>query len=175
MKTLTYAASLVIIILASSGVASGQSDLDKLDEKFSRHIQKVLPGWQHERVDPINKTENVLIQFWYSSGKSVKISVNPYHSAADAKAALEEFAKYARQKEILADVGDQAYTWGFANSKIVFRKGKLVVIVSARADVGAAPDERMLTQEERLEREKNQMVRWTREFAKHAAKAIDDK
>jgi hypothetical protein len=75
---------------------------------------------------------------------------------------------------MLNGFGDEAYAWGFARSKIVFRRGKLVVYVSTRADVGAAPDERLLTQEERLEREKNQMVRWSREFAKHAAKAVDD-
>jgi hypothetical protein len=132
-----------------------------------------MPGWKHERVNPIDKTENVLIQFWYSLGTSVKISITPYRSGADAKEAFEEFAKYARNKEILSDLGDQAYAWGFAQSKIVFRKGKLVVFVSTRADVGAAPDERMLTQEERLEREKNQMVRWSRDFAKHAAEAAE--
>lgn len=90
-----YAASLLFVIVTTSAVARAQPDLDKLDEKLTRHIEKAMPGWTHERDEPVVKTENVLIHFWRSPEKSVKISVMPYRSGGEAKAAFEEFVKYA--------------------------------------------------------------------------------
>lgn len=173
MKTVIHVAFL-IVVLNSSALALVQSDLDELDEKFARQIERVMPGWKHKRVEPVVKEEHVLIQFWYSSERSVKIAVMPYRSAADAKAALAEFLRSERDTEQINQVGDEGYACGFANSNVVFRKGKLLVFVNSRVDVGAAPEERGLSQDERLEREKNEMRRWSREFAKHAAKALDN-
>jgi len=70
----------------------------------------------------------------------------------------------------LKNIGDEAYAVGFAQSNIVLRKGKCVIYVSARAD---APAELKLIQEQRLEFEKKEMQRWSKEFAKHAADAAD--
>ena len=173
MRILVIFASLMCALGSVSRTAVAQSDLDKLDEMFNRHLEKVMPGWTHQRGEPVDKGENVLIQFWYAPHRSVKISVMPYNSPSDARAALEEFVRYERDKMQLKDFGEDGYAWGFAQSKIVFRKGKLLIFISSRAEVGSSPTERGLSQDERLEREKNEMQRWSKEFAKHAANAID--
>jgi len=172
MRTLIIVVSLMCVLTTAGSIADAQSDLDKLDEKFSHHLEKVLPGWTHQRGEPIDKSENVLIQFWYAPNKAIKISAMPYNSASDARAALEEFVRYERDKTQLKDLGEDGYAWGFGQSKIVFRKGRLLVFVSSRVDSGSSLEDRTLSQDERLEREKNEMRKWSTEFAKHAANAL---
>ncbi|HXT63309.1 MAG TPA: hypothetical protein VN696_09760 [Pyrinomonadaceae bacterium] len=174
MRNLFIAVSVLCVLTVASAKIVAQSDLDKLDDKFSRHLEKVLPGWTHDRGEPVVKGENVLIQYWYSPNKAIKISVMPYKSATDARAALEDFVRYERDRTQLKDFGDDGYAWGFAESKVVFIKGKLLVFVSSRVEAGSSPEERALGQDQRFEREKDEMRKWSREFAKHAANAVDD-
>ena len=154
-------------------IAQDRDELDRLDEKFTRYFEKAMPGWKHERVEPLVPTENVLIQFWSASERKVKVSIIPYRSGAEARAALENFMKYEKDKETLKDYGDEAYAWGYGFSDVVFRKGRLTVYVSSTAEIGARPEERMLSQTERFDLMKSEMRRWSREFAKHAAMAVD--
>ena len=170
---LAIAIALLSLILPQT-IAQDKRELDKLEEKFSRYFEKAMPGWKHERVEPIVPTENVLIQFWSASERKVKISIVPYRSGAEVRAALENFMKYERDKETLKDFGDEAYGWGYGFSDVVFRKGRLMVYVSSTAEIGARPEERMLGHTERFDLMKSEMRRWSREFAKHAAKAADD-
>jgi PKD domain len=59
-------------------------------------------------------------------------------------------------------------------------KGQMIVqftqpvsnCVSSRVDSGSSLEDRTLSQDERLEREKNEMRKWSTEFAKHAANAL---
>ena len=173
MKILIYVGFLLCVVLSAPAEALAQSDLDKLDEKFTRHFEKVMPGWKHERVEPIVPTENVLIQFWSASERKVKISIMPHSSGAEARTALENFVKYERNKETLKDLGDEAYAWGYGFSDLVFRKGRYTIFVSTTADIGARPEERTLSQAERFDVMKSEMRRWSREFGKHAANALD--
>src|SRR5260370_27645879 len=99
-------------------IAQDKRELDKLEEKFSRYFEKAMPGWKHERVEPIVPTENVLIQFWSASERKVKVSIVPYRSGAEARAALDIFMKYERDKETLKDFGDEAYGWGYGFSNV---------------------------------------------------------
>jgi len=170
MRVLLFAAALSCCLLLAPSRSNAQSDLDQLDKKFIHYFEKVMPGWKHERGEPFGKSENVLIQFWYSSDTSVKISVVMHHSGNEARDALEQFARTDPKRQTLKNIGDEAYAVGFAQSNIVLRKGKCVIYVSARAD---APAELKLIQEQRLEFEKKEMQRWSKEFAKHAADAAD--
>lgn len=173
MKILVYAAVVVAAVFSLHTATLAQSDLDRIDEKLTRHIEKVMPGWKHERVEPVSKSENVLIQFWSFSERKVKISVIPHRSANEAREALQDFMKYERDKEVLSATGDEAYGWGYGMADIAFRKGRLTMFVSTTAEIGARPEERMLSQDERFHLMKSEMRRWSREFAKHAANAID--
>ena len=152
--------------------AQGQADLDRLDEKLTKHLEKVMPGWTHKRGEPIVKTENVLIQFWYSTNRSIKIAVSPRSSANEARKAIRDFLKSERT-EPLNDSGDEAYSWGYAASNIVFRKGRFVAFVSSYAEIDADPDAQTLSQEQRFEKEKTERRRLSIQFAKHAADAVD--
>jgi len=172
MKTL-FGIGLLFGVLGVFGLAQAQSDLGRLDEKFARHIEKMMPEWKHERAEPVSKDENVLIQFWSLSDRSVKISVVPHRSASEARDALQEFVKYDPEKEVLSGTGDEAYAWGYGLSKIAFRKGRFNVYVSTTADIGAKPEERSLSQDQRFDIMKSEMRKWSRIFAKHAADAVD--
>jgi hypothetical protein len=173
MKTRIAITMALVSILLSQTLAQDKAELDRLDEKFTRYFEKAMPGWKHERVDPMVPTENVLIQFWSASERKVKISIIPYRSANEARIALENFMKFERTKEPLTDYGDEAYARGYGSADVAFRKGRLGIFVSTTAEIGARPEERMLNQSQRFELMKSEMRKWSREFAKHAASAMD--
>lgn len=174
MKIRLIVAIALLSLVFPQGAAQDKRELDRLDEKFTRYFEKAMPGWKHERVDPMVPTENVLIQFWSASERKVKIAVVPHRSGMEAREDLENFVRYERDKETLKDIGDEAYASGYGFSKIIFRKGRLTIYVSTTAEIGARPEERMLGHNERFDLMKSEMRRWSREFAKHAAKAADD-
>ena len=70
-------------------------------------------------------------------------------------------------------LGDEAYGWGYGMSNVVFTRGKSIVYVSTYAEVDSEPEARSLSQAEKGEREKSEMRRLSREFAKHMVSAID--
>jgi|SRR5882724_5636346 len=173
MRDRIFFVFLLLTFLVGQAFAQGSSDLDKLHEQFSRYFERVMPDWKHERVEPVYKNENVLIQFWSFSNRKVKISILPYKSAEEARAALQRHAKYQMNKQQLNDVGDEAYAGGYGSGDVAFRKGKLTVYVSTTADVDSDPDARTLTQAQRFEREKSEIRRLSLKFAKYAVDAID--
>src|SRR6266404_2802796 len=158
---------LVLSVLCHSyAVGQGQMDLDRLDEKFTHYLESKLTGWKHERVEPIQGS-SALIQFWSASNRKIKIAINPQQSGEKAREKMKEFAKYTREARELEGFGDQAYSWGYAGSNVVFRRGRLVVFVNTYADVDSDPDARTLTQQEKENRERSEMKRLSKEFAKH--------
>jgi hypothetical protein len=129
--------------------------------------------WKHKRGESIEGSKNVVIEFWSFSNRVVKVSIIPHTSADEARQALLDFVRYDRDKEEIKGLGDNAYAWGYGLSNIVFRRGRLNVYVSAYAEVDSDPDARMLSQVERGERERLEMKRLSKEFAKHMVDAID--
>src|SRR5258705_8333674 len=118
-------AFVALVLLANLPVhvsAQAKTELDKLDEKFSQYFERVMPGWKHERVEPVMKTENVLIQFWSFSNRKVKIAVIPHKSADEAREVLQRHAKYQFNKQELSDLGDEAYAGGYGSADVAFRK-----------------------------------------------------
>jgi len=161
------------LVLLSHAIGQGQLDLDRLDEKFAHQLQRELPGWKHERGKPMNGGTTLLIQYWSLSNRKIKIAISPQKSAEEARDRIQNFGKTMKEAVELSGFGDEAYSWGYEGSNIVFRRGKFVVFVSTYAEVESDPDARSLTPEQRNERQRSEVNRWSREFARHMAAAID--
>ena len=115
----------------------------------------------------------MLIRRWGSSNRVVSISVVPHKSANEARQALIDFVKYDRRTEKLNGLGDEAFGWGYGQANVVFRRGRFNVYVNTYAEVDADPDAKTLSSEQRGERERLEMRRLSREFARHMVSAID--
>jgi len=161
----------ILIVLLSHAFAQTQV-VDELDAKIKSYLEKTLSGWKYERVEPLRNSPDVLVQFWSSANRKVKISVMPYNSVQEAQEVFKNHKRYSLNKEPLDSVGDDAVASGYGSSDVAFRKGKYNVYISTTADVESDPDARSLTQAQIFEREKSEMRRWGRELAKHVANAL---
>jgi hypothetical protein len=166
---------LIVIWGLFVGYAAAQSepDLDRLDEKLSRHLEMKMPGWKHKRIEPIQGSSGVLIEAWSGPNRGVKIAVSTLKSAEEARRSLQSFVKDTKEATLLKGFGDEAYVWGFEGSDIVVRRGRHIVYINAGASVDEDPDARALSNSERRAREHSEMKRLTKEFAKHMVDAID--
>ncbi len=177
MTTRILKTLLLFAVLFGEIFAQNQGDLDRLDAKFSHYFENIMPGWKHERVEPFSApgttSENVLIEFWSSSNRKVKVSILLYKSGDEARQVFQSSAKYHQEKQELKGFGDEAYAWGYGLSDVAFRRGRFTIFVSTTAEVDSDPDARTLSQSERFEREKSERQRLTMEFAKHMVNAID--
>jgi hypothetical protein len=162
----------VLAILTSTAVGA-QTDLDQVDAKLKRVVESHLPGWKQKRVEPIGGSKNVLVLFWSNSNRVVKVSVIAYKTGHAAWEAIEDFAMHEPSKEELKDLGDEGYAWGYDHGNVAFRRGKFIFYLSTDANIDDDPDARSLTALEKNERMRSERRRWSREFARHAAKAID--
>jgi hypothetical protein len=173
MKPRVFVAFVLLPILLGLVCAQASAELDRLDEKLTRHFEKAMPNWKHERVEPIaGSGDNVLIEFWSFSNRKVKVSVLLHKSVAEAEAVMQNHAKYSFNKETLIGLGDEGYASGYGSSDVAFRRGKFTVYVSTTADVDADADAQDFTQGQRSEREKSEMQRWSREFAQQVVTAM---
>ena len=161
----------ILIVFLSHAFAQTQV-VDELDAKIKSYLEKTLSGWKYERVEPLRNSPDVLVQFWSSANRKVKISVMPYNSVQEAQEVFKNHKRYSLNKEPLDSVGDDAVASGYGSSDVAFRKGKYNVYISTTADVESDPDARSLTQAQIFEREKSEMRRWSRELAKHVANAL---
>jgi hypothetical protein len=174
MKPRVFVALVLLPILLGLVCAQASAELNRLDEKLTRHFEKAMPNWKHERVEPIaGSGDNVLIEFWSFSNRKVKVSVLLHKSVAEAEAVMQNHAKYSFNKETLIGLGDEGYASGYGSSDVAFRKGKFTVYVSTTADVDADADAQEFTQGQRSEREKSEMQHWSREFAQQVVTAMD--
>lgn len=173
MKSRALIALALSCLCITQARAQGQVDLDRLEEKLSRHIETKMPGWTHRRGSPMLNNPDVLIEVWSFPEKGVKIQIVPYKSAEEAREVLRGFLKYASDKEELKGLGDEAYSWGVRRADVIFRRGRFMVYVEAGANIDAEADVRKRSEPERFEREKTEVKRLSREFAKHMVDAID--
>ena len=172
MKNQALSVFAILILLVNAGLAQEPDDLDALDQKIRRHFEKALPGWKHERVEPIEGSKNVLIEFWSMPNKKVKVSILSHISVEQAKQGFQDSAKYG-VKETVKELGDEVTSWGYGSAVIGFRRGKYTVYIGSGVDIDSDPDARSLTQEQHAEREKSEMRRLSLEFAKYVAEALD--
>lgn len=174
MKRQIIVAGLILLVLLTGQVAAqNDPELDRAQEKLTRHIESKMPGWKHRRGEPIQGSKGVLIDRWSAANRVVTISVVQYDSVRSAQEVLQPLIKYEKQKEELQGFGDEGYAWGYGLSNIVFRRGKLIVYVSTYAEVESDPDARGLTSSQRGERERSEMRRLSEEFGKHAVTALN--
>jgi hypothetical protein len=168
-----FVALVLSVVCITQAWAQGQVDLDRLEEKISRHIETKMPGWTHRRGEPMLNSTNVLIEVWSFPEKGVKIQIVPYKSAQEAREVIRGFLRYESDKEELKGLADEAYAWGVRRADVVFVRGRFIVYVEAGANIDADPVARMLSGPERFEREKTEVKRLSNEFAKHLVTAID--
>jgi hypothetical protein len=153
--------------------AQDNPELDKLHDKVSRRLESQMVGWTHKRGEPIQGSKNVLVEYWSLSNRVVKISIFPQKSAQAVREKMQSFVRITPEAQELKGFGDEAYSWGYEGTNVVFRRGKAAVFVSTVAEVDADPDIQGLSKAERSERMKSEMRRLSQEFAKHVAAAID--
>ena len=165
---------LLFVSLLASSVGAQEPDLDRLNEKLRHRLETKMPGWSYERVQPIQGSRGVLLQKWTIQNRGVSISVVDMKSAEAAKEAIQRLAHDpSTHAELLRATGEEAYTWGYLNRQLVFRKGKTLVYVEAGADVERDPDARTLTPVQRRAREESEVDRLRGEFVKHLLDALD--
>lgn len=167
MKKLISAGIIVGIVL-SIAVAQGNAELDRLDEKISSHLATQFPGWRHKRVEPVAPSSTVLVQFWSSANRVVKVSVAIHHSTEEAKREIQDFLKF-RQPQELRGFGDEAFAAEPEGRTIVFRRGRYVIYLSTVADVEGDSDAASLSKAERETRQKAEVQRIGKEFAKQVS------
>ena len=174
MKDRVIAAFVFLTLVLGHAFAQKSAELNRLDEKLARYLEKKMPEWKHERGEPIaGSDDSVLIEFWSFSNRKVKVSILLHNSVAQAEQVIQNHARYSFNKETLTGLGDEAYASGYGSSDVAFRRGKFTVYVSTAADLDAEEDARNLSQEQRFEREKAEMKRLSREFAEHVVNAMD--
>src|ERR1700738_198307 len=103
--------ALFAVLVIGQATAQDQPDLDRLDEKFTRHLEKEMPGWTHERVEPIQGSRGVLIQAWSSPNRKIKIAVSSAKSAEEARQGMQSFMREVKGQP-LPGLGDDAFVWG---------------------------------------------------------------
>src|SRR2546423_30691 len=67
--------AIAVALMLGHTAAQDQIDLDALDDKLQRHLEKKMPGWQHKRVEPIQGSRSVLIQTWSISNRAERIAL----------------------------------------------------------------------------------------------------
>ena len=165
MKIIKLAILLVPMFVCSLAIGQGRSDLDLLENRISTHVQSKFQGWTHKRVEPFFPGSDVLVQFWNSPNRTVKIAVAVHQSVDKAKEEVRSFVKSARGEE-LRGFGDEAYTLGMESSNIVMRRGRYVIYVNTWAVVEDDADARSLTEPQLRSRQKSEQQRIGKEFAR---------
>ena len=126
---------LALIAVGAFSVVSSAQDIPapvaKVIEDLECKMQKSMPDWTREPVEPILKSERVVISVWTNCGRRVKVSINYLQSEAEAIEGIRRFATQAGVKRI-EGLGDEAYAWGYSDA-IGMRKGNLVFSISTVA------------------------------------------
>ena len=64
------AAFVFLTLMPGHAFAQKSAELNRLDEKLARHLEKKMPEWKHERGEPIaGSDDSVLIEFWSSPNR----------------------------------------------------------------------------------------------------------
>ena len=166
-----------LALLGIFGIIQAQNDLDELSKirKLLRdNVMKEMPAWTNRSVEPIEGSQDVLIEQWESGDIIVKIAVTKYpdedravRGFKDFKSHLtiEEKAQSKRRgkpfhliKEDLQGIGDEGFVSDTRGSEgVTFRKGKFLVNISVPSPAD------------------NTDVFFSRKFANCVTKALDDR
>ena len=173
MRLMIIGVALVCLL----GVIQAQSDSDeliKIKESVKENVSKEMHGWTYRSTEPIQGSRNVIIQQWQVNDIIVSVAVTRYENAALAQNAFARFKAHltveekARTKnegkplhlikEESNDLGDEGFVSDDRGSEAVaFRKGRFIVNVSVPQPAN------------------NKDVFFSRQFAHHVLKALQDK
>ena len=173
MRTFMIGVALVVLL----GNAQAQSDPDELVRvkgSVKEKVSKEMQGWTYRSIEPIQGSTGVIIQQWQLNDIIVSVAVTRYQKEALAESALqqmkaqlrvEENARSKNQgkpfrliKEESKAWGDEGFVWDIRGSEAVaFRKGRFIVNVSVPQP------------------QPNQDVFFSRKFAEHVVKALEDR
>jgi len=151
-------------------MSQDDDELERLADRVTQEIAIQMTGWQHKRL--IQPSKDVIIDFWTSPNRFVKIATMQQKSVEEAHDNLGRLVSDERDAKELKGVGDEAYSWGYGGSNIVFRRGKYTVYVSTNAEVDRDADATALSVEQRSARRVSEMIRLSRQFAGYAVTVI---
>ncbi len=99
-------------------------------------IKEQFSDWKRESIPPVNperpdsfSSNDIIIDQWSSTEAGVRVAILLHPTKAAAIKAFQEFIANMKAEEVVADTGNEAYVWGFAQN-VVFRKGIYTVYVS---------------------------------------------
>ena len=150
MRPLIAAASLLLIIVAVQS-QSNQDELARVKESVKTEVSKDLKGWTYKSVEPIQGSQNVVIQQWRQSDIIIKVAISRLEAQVDAEDAFKQTKLHLRKEEeatsksrgkivklIKEDlsIGDEGFVGDKAGSEaVMFRKGRYIVNVSVPSPV----------------------------------------
>lgn len=164
------------LLLSTSSLAQQHfSNLDQVGESIENRIRSVMDEWTIHHIQPMSyadtaPSETVKILHCESSARDVRIALQKYSSIENAANDLLRFATGKRATGING-LGDEAYLHGI-ESAIAFRKGNLLVFISAIADKENDNTVDLRNPTARANAEHNEEAVVTRVFARHVATVL---
>lgn len=150
MRALTIAASLLLIFVPVKS-QSNQDELARVKESVKQEVSRHMKGWTYKSVEPIQGSQNVIIQQWQQSDIIIKVAISRLEAQADAEDAFKQAKSRLRREEeatsknrgrsvhlIKEDlsVGDEGFVRDKTGSEAVtFRKGRYVINVSVPSPI----------------------------------------
>jgi len=136
----------LLLLLGSAQAQRHSERLDRLSKILGDKIVAAMPGWSHRSIEPIEGSQNVIVEQWEAGNVIVKLAVIEYDTEESAVAALkdskarlktEEDIAAARKKHLrlikgdLPELADGGFIWDARPSDAVaFRKKDLLMFVS---------------------------------------------
>jgi hypothetical protein len=171
MKTRTISASIFLLLVVTCADAQELNpQLTEVSNALECLRKRDMPQWKRERVEPLTGGKDVLIEYWSSCGRRVKLSFMPYATETAAAKVIQEFAVSEKVKRV-EGIGDEAYAWGYSDA-IGLRKNNLLVWVST-VSLGD-PILRGLEQSELLEYEREDERKVNKSFARILSQMLSE-
>jgi len=166
-----------VALVCLLGAIQAQSDSDeliKMKESVKQNVSKEMQGWTYRSIEPIQGSRNVIIQQWQLNDIIVSVAVTRYENEARAENALARFKSHFVAEEKVRSknqgkpfhlIKEDSKAWGDegfvsddrGSEAVAFRKGRFIVNVSV-----PQPGD-------------NKDVFFSRQFAHHVLKALQDK
>lgn len=158
---------LIVATLASVAVGQGKTDVDRLAEKIAKQLEPKLTGWRYRRVEAFQPSSTIVVQSWYTPTRVVSVKVAIRETDEDANKEIKSFLQFRSEPQELTGFGDEAYATERDYRSIVMRKGRFVIYINPVAYVETDPDAQTLSKAELETRNKSEVERLGKEFAKH--------
>jgi hypothetical protein len=155
-----------VALLGFVAVAQQKPDVDRLRENIANQLKSRLPGWNYTRIEPFGPSTTIVSQAWSTTNRVVKLTVAIRESVEDAKREVKSFLEFRSDPEELSGFGDESYAPERNGSSVVLRRGRFVIYISTIAHVDSDSDARSLSKAQLEAREKAEVHRIGREFAR---------